>query len=189
MTRRYLNAPPAGLNRREAIARALILTFATALPASAEAAIRTFDSATVIAAVAEATIPGDDTPGALQADVDGFIRNVIENYLPETAAAQWHYGLQTIAAELAGHPAQHHSAILSNLESRLARNKPTGKVLMLLKQLTITGYCTTEIGAKALFLYDPVPGNYESADVDDDFRTTYLSFGFSPADLLDGLTR
>jgi hypothetical protein len=117
----------------------------------------------LLAEAADTVIPTTDTPGAKAAGVEKFIIRVLRDcYRPETQL-RFYEGLSRLDAtarnahgkaftDLA--PAQRHSV----LQAATKTDKP---FFLLLKQLTVAGYFTSEIGATKALAYLPIPGKFE----------------------------
>jgi hypothetical protein len=117
----------------------------------------------LLAEAAETVIPATDTPGAKAAGVEKFIIRVLRDcYRPE-AQLRFYEGLARLdAAGRSAHgkgfteltPAQRHAVLL-------AATKTDKAFFLLLKQLTVAGYFTSEIGATKALVYLPIPGKFQ----------------------------
>jgi Gluconate 2-dehydrogenase subunit 3 len=105
----------------------------------------------LLAEVVNTIIPDTDTPGAKAAHVHVFVDLMLKDCVP--AAER-----QTVLAALDGLGDGFVTAARDERESRLALID--APALALLKQLTLLGYFTSEIGASQALAYDPVPGTY-----------------------------
>ena len=172
------NSPPhslaAAMNRREAV-RNLSLLFGGALSAELTAALygqvlntgmplavsRAQES--LLAEAADTVIPSTDTPGAKAAGVEKFIIRVLRDCYRPDAQLRFYEGLSRLDesarsahgkgfADLA--PEQR-TAVMS------VATKQDKPFFMLLKQLTVAGYFTSEIGATKALAYLPVPGKFQ----------------------------
>lgn len=119
----------------------------------------------LIAEVANVIIPPTDTPGAKAAGVEKFIIRVLRDCTKQEEQANFYAGLAGLEAECVktfGSPfAQLTEAQKSEaLKEYGLRNKP---FFSKLKQLTVTGYFTSEIGATQALAYLPVPGRFEGS--------------------------
>ena len=139
---------------------------------------------------AELIIPATDTPGALQAGVPDFIEMMVSEWYTETerdiflsglsdldvhcqgAGARDFPGASTeqqtaalIAAEQAGkgHPGASPMAAMSKTVDE------TVPFFLKIKELTVLGYYSSEVGAKQELAYNPMPmrydGNFPFAEV------------------------
>jgi len=130
----------------------------------------TADQHELVATVAELIIPATDTPGARSAGVHGFIDQMLtRGYTPEERD---HFlaGLADLDARapggsgfLAASP-EAQTEILTTLEAeaREARRSGDGPppFFHMMKELTLTGYYTSEVGATQELQYVHVAGSY-----------------------------
>ena len=117
----------------------------------------------LLAEAADTIIPATDTPGAKAAGVEKFIVRVLRDcYRPE-AQMRFYEGLSRLdAAGRSAHgkpftaltPEQRHAVLL-------AATKTDKAFFLLLKQLTVAGYFTSEIGATKALAYLPIPGRFQ----------------------------
>lgn len=117
--------------------------------------------------IAETILPRTDTPGAKDAGVGAFIARMVDNvYFPSEQNAVRRgldelrdtYGFLRLSAE-------DRTALLTRLDTearlfvRVAGQPP--HYLTLLKQLTLLGYFTSEVGSKEALRYVAIPGRYD----------------------------
>ncbi|MFZ5971971.1 MAG: gluconate 2-dehydrogenase subunit 3 family protein [Bacteroidota bacterium] len=176
------------MNRREALQRAaMVLGYAVATPtlvgvlngckATPELAFKPVffseDQARLVAEVAEIIIPKTDTPGAKDVGVPGFIDLMLKDcykkedqdrYLAGLAefdnAAKTAYGeafLDLDPAQQAEHVKKVHDAAIEATRSGELKERP---FILTTKELTVTGFFTSEPGATQVLQYAPVPGAY-----------------------------
>lgn len=176
------------MNRREAIQRAgMVLGYAIAAPtlmgvlngckATPELAFKPVflseDQARLVAEVAEIIIPKTDTPGAKDVGVPGFIDLMLKDcYKKEDQdrflagltefdnAAKAAYGdlfLDLDAAQQAEHVKKTHDAAIEATRSGELKERP---FILMTKELTVTGFFTSEVGATQILQYVAVPGAY-----------------------------
>ena len=125
--------------------------------------------------VAETIIPATETPGAKAAKVGAFMDTMVTDCYEERDQKTFIAGLDAIekACEKAhGHgfmkatPEQRNS-LLSGIDREAAEYAKTKKTedpahyFTLMKQLTLLGYFTSEVGATQALRYVAVPGRYE----------------------------
>lgn len=118
---------------------------------------------TLLAEVADVIIPTTDTPGAKAAGVQEFIVRLIRDcYVIEEQKA-FYAGLAKF--DSASQSAHRKGFVDLNVEQQNAIVRDavkTNKVFFKhLKQLTVTGYFISEIGATQALEYLPVPGKFE----------------------------
>ncbi len=132
------------------------------------------DQASVISVISEIIIPRTDTPGAIDVGVPAFIDQMVkEVYSPEdqkwftdgltafNSAAREKYSEDfvdlgdedqaTFVTEM------HNAAIEAEKTTRPAPKRP---FILMMKELTLLGFFTSEPGATQVLQYDPVPGAY-----------------------------
>lgn len=117
----------------------------------------------LLAELAEVIIPTTDTPGAKAAGVEAFIIRVMRDCYPLADQEIFYAGLAKIdEASRATHgkdfidlDAAQQIALMTETTQT---NKPFFKQL---KELTVTGYFISEIGATQALVYLPVPGRFE----------------------------
>lgn len=176
------------MNRREAIQKAaMVLGYAVATPtlvgvlngckATPELTFKpvflTEDQARLVAEVAEIIIPKTDTPGAKDVGVPGFIDVMLKDcykkedqdrFLAGLAefdnAAKTAYGdtfLGLDATQQSEHVKKVHDAAIAAAQSGEVKDRP---FILMVKELTVTGFFTSEVGATQVLQYAPVPGAY-----------------------------
>ena len=147
----------------------------------------TADHAQLVTTLAELIIPRTDSPGAIDADVPGFMRAVLERWYTDTEFMVFIEGLASLDREAV----QHHGctfvhcletqqiAVLQTSETKardwhrahpeiVSADSLIGKTpidehtpfFTRLKELVTVGYYTSEIGAQASMVYLPIPMRY-----------------------------
>lgn len=119
----------------------------------------------LLAEVADVIIPTTDTPGAKAAGVEKFIIRVLRDCHKPQEQASFYEGLAALEADGVknfGLPfAQLTEAQKSTtLKDYGRRNKP---FFLKIKQLTVTGYFTSEVGATQALAYLPIPGRFDGS--------------------------
>jgi len=134
----------------------------------------------LIAELAETIIPRTDTPGAKDAEVEVFILKMlrdctvlkeqhnflkglisVEDYTISTYNRNFVQCSKTEKIEIVRHfedKSTYSYPILDKIDGKLF-GTPFFKKL---KELTVEGYCTSQIGATKAFVYDYIPGSYDS---------------------------
>ena len=105
----------------------------------------------LLAEVVDTIIPDTTTPGAKAARVHVFVDLMLAACVPDTDG-------QAAIAALDSLGPGFMAAAPGERQTRLTRMDGAG--FALLKELTLLGYFTSEIGASQALAYDPVPGNY-----------------------------
>lgn len=135
----------------------------------------------LIAELAETIIPETDSPGAKSADVEKYIIYCVSNNLSRKETNSFidglhrleKYSLNKFKNPYEKCSAENKNAILTIFQHdqiypdnnflKKVDNKLRGRSFFnLLKELTIIGYCTSELGASKALSYDLVPVNYEA---------------------------
>lgn len=180
---------PELLNRREAIARlAMLIGFAvigaeSLLSGASVAGKKTapgFSDAerTLLDEIGDTIIPATDTPGAKAAHIGAFMIMMVTDCYDDAHHAVFKAGLGKIneasrqrhgKSFLASTPAER-TALLNELDAeqrahqaQKAKDEPP-HYFRLLKQLTLLGYFTSEIGCTKALRYLEVPGAYRGSE-------------------------
>jgi hypothetical protein len=179
------------VRRRELLHLALFLSGASTCGAAARAVLDAAPPASggrpaalapgqraMVAALAELVIPATDTPGAIEARVPAFIESVVTHWYDERERRIFTDGLEALdawCARAAGSAfldatqdlrlAALREAEREATERRLAGGGADGDAPFFykLKELTVVGYYTSEIGATRELRYDPVPLHYDGS--------------------------
>ena len=115
-----------------------------------------------VAIAAERIIPATDTPGATDANVSAFIGKMLTDWHTSEEREQFLGGLRDLDARCRARTSRDfvdcseadQVAVLTALDA--AREEWFGR----LKYLTVYGYCTSEVGQRALGLW-PQPWRYD----------------------------
>ena len=176
------------MNRREAIQKAaMVLGYAVATPtlvgvlngckATPELTFKpvflTEDQARLVAEVAEIIIPKTDTPGAKDVGVPGFIDVMLKDCYKKEDQDRFMTGLSEFdnaaktahgdaflgldATQQSEHVKKIHDAAVAAAQSGEVKDRP---FILMVKELTVTGFFTSEVGATQVLQYAPVPGAY-----------------------------
>ena len=176
------------MNRREALQRAgLVLGYAVSAPvlagimkgckASPELTYKpdffTADQARIVSEVAEIIIPKTDTPGAKEVGVPGFIDKMVKECYKKEDQDRFLAGLQAFddeAKKAYGDPFMDLDAAKQQeyvkkihdvaLDARKAGGVKDRPFILMMKELTLVGFFTSEPGATKVLQYEPVPGAY-----------------------------
>ena len=128
-----------------------------------------------VATIADMIIPATDTPGARAARVHEFIDTLLADWSPDDERARFLAGLADVdararaafGADFLGATEAQRVTLLTQLdaEAQAARPaKPDSRqppFFQQMKFLTVFGYCTSEVGAKAELHYETIPGAYD----------------------------
>ena len=176
------------MNRREAIARVAAITGAAVFGAeflltgcsprgAAKRVAFTAQDLMLMDEIAETIIPATDTPGAKAAGVGAFMAMLAHDGYDDGAFAVFRKGLEQIDEASRKHhdkkflessPAER-TALLTeidrtawNYNQKKARNEPP-HYFRLMKELTLIGYFTSEIGCTQALRYVANPGAYDGS--------------------------
>lgn len=143
------------------------------------------DQRKLVETVTELILPTTDTPGAREAGVPDFIEMMLVEWFYDDERADFLEGLgrfDALAKETSGRSFVESSEadqveILKRLEKEggqqmaaagaspfaaFMEKKPLPAIFQSLKQLTLVGYYTSEIGGTQELRYEPIPGGFES---------------------------
>lgn len=177
-----MSTPPA-LNRRDAIVKMALLMGGTMVgprllhgawdaeaPANAGG-----DELALLDEIGDTIIPVTDVPGAKAVQIGAFIAMMVRECYeaPEKAAVR--EGLRELQAsyraehgrEFLGAPPDERTAFLNRLDraqrdyTARKRKEDPAHYFRILKELTILGYFTSEIGATKALRFSEVPGGYD----------------------------
>jgi hypothetical protein len=170
---------PSLLTRREVLARLGILlggaliggdTWLRGATVAGKAPGNDFTAAdlALLDEIAETIIPATDTPGAKAAKVGAFMAMMVTDCYDDAHHAAFRTGLDGLRAEgfLAASPAER-TARLTALDAEQRQHQASKRAdepahyFRMMKQLTILGYFTSEIGASQVLVYEEVPGRFD----------------------------
>ncbi len=123
-------------------------------------------------AIVDRIIPKTDTPGAKDAGVHTFIDQMMADFFQDKDKAAFKEGLAKVEAEAkSAHgksfvslTPEQQDEVLTKFDkeaydpSRKENDPP--HFFRNMKELTVLGFCTSEVGATEFLKYDPVPGTY-----------------------------
>ncbi len=133
----------------------------------------------------ELILPTTDTPGARAAGVPDFLEMMLVDWFYEEERAEFMAGLATMDVVARGRtgrsfvdsPEADQVAVLQQLEKEggalmakkginpmaaLQKKAPAPAFFQALKQMTLIGYYTSEIGGTQELVFEPIPGPYEA---------------------------
>jgi gluconate 2-dehydrogenase gamma chain len=130
--------------------------------------------AETVATIAELIIPETDTPGARAAEVHRFIDLLLAEWVDAPDRARFLEGLAGVdqrsrsafGKEFVGLAPAQQTTILAGLDAevtalREAAGDPGTHFFHRMKWLTLYGYYSSEVGAKAELGWEAVPGSYD----------------------------
>ena len=176
------------MNRRDAIQRtALVLGYAVSAPAlmgilkgckaapelNYKPVFLTEEQAGVVSELAEILLPKTDAPGAKDVGVPAFIDQVVKECYAKEDQDRFLQGLQKFDEDaraafgdsfIYGKPAEQLAFVKQQHDDAVAVIKADSKAkrpfILMVKELTLLGYFTSEPGATQVLQYEPVPGAY-----------------------------
>lgn len=118
----------------------------------------------LLADVADVIIPTTTTPGAKAAGAEKFIVRVMRDCYPKNEQEAFYAGLARLDSGSKAKFGKDFTSLNVTEKNELVKQTMTDDkpFFLLLKELTTTGYFTSEIGATKALAYLPVPGKFES---------------------------
>lgn len=122
-----------------------------------------------IAAVVERILPKTDTPGALDAGVDQYVSLAVNKFYKAEDQKKFvenlgkfdKYASDKYKKTFAKLTDENKDDILKMMAEEWKKNEKDPHIFKEMRDLTVSGYCTSEQGAKQLLKYDPIPGPYK----------------------------
>lgn len=117
----------------------------------------------LLAEVADTIIPTTDTPGAKAAGVEQFIIRVMRDCYQREEQAKFYAGLARLDADSKATHGKGFTELDATQKNAMVK-QATGnnrEFFKVMKQLTVAGYFTSEIGATKALEYLPIPGRFE----------------------------
>lgn len=124
----------------------------------------------LVSEVAEIIIPKTDTPGAKEVGVPGFIDQMVSECFTKEEQDKFLNGLKTFDDEarkehgdpFIGLDAGQQTAFVKKLHDAAINSDAKERPFILtLKELTMLGFFTSEVGASQVLQYNAVPGSYK----------------------------
>ncbi len=126
----------------------------------------------VLDAIVDRIIPRTDTPGALDAGVSAFIDTMLAEFYQDKEKSLLREGLAKADADAQAAHGTGFAALTPDQQDEIlrqydgdayaeGRSRDDKHFFRLLKELTVLGFCTSEVGATEFLRYDPVPGQYK----------------------------
>ena len=116
----------------------------------------------LLAEVADVIIPTTRTPGAKAAGAEKFIVRVMRDCYPQTDQEKFYAGLAKLDANSRTKFGEGFMALNTDQKNEMVKQIMTEDkpFFLRMKELTTTGYFTSEIGATKALEYLPVPGQF-----------------------------
>jgi hypothetical protein len=117
----------------------------------------------LLAEVADIIIPTTDTPGAKAAGVEQFIVRVMRDCYQMEDQEKFYAGLAKLDADSKTAHGKGFAELDLAAKNEMVKKATTNnrEFFKTMKQLTVTGYFTSEIGATKALEYLPIPGRFE----------------------------
>jgi hypothetical protein len=176
------------MNRRDAVIRMATLMGASVLgprllaasfdkqPAAAGASGFSRDEIALLDEIGETIIPATDVPGAKAVQIGAFMAMMVNDCYEPHEQTAFQEGLRRLAADFerrfgkrfVASPAATRTGFLNELDREQRRAGAKQKVaaqpphyFRMMKELTILGYFTSEIGCTQALRFSEVPGSYD----------------------------
>lgn len=135
-----------------------ILNIAQRVPIKAE-------NTALLAEIADVIIPSTNTPGAKAAKTEEFVVRVLHDCYPYSEQEEFYRDLEKLKAESQKRFSKAFAHLDSNQKHELVLHaaKQLKGFFLRMRQLTIAGYFSSEVGATQALEYLPIPGRFEGA--------------------------
>ncbi len=120
--------------------------------------------ADLAAELVDIILPTTSTPGAKDALVHRFIDSMMAGYLSEEDRKVIFDGLKMLEEKgfKNGTDEQKYGMVKAMAEEAQIKNDHSGNSFyVMIKEMTLLGYFTSDVGANLALNYDPIPGGYE----------------------------
>ena len=127
----------------------------------------------VVMTLSEIIIPTTDTPGAIEAGVPGYIEFMLGEWYQEDERQNFLTGLNQLMALSSVEEGVTFQQLSNSNQTALVQRMHDGEISSMdeggrtffdhIKQLTLAGYYTSEIGMTVERVYLPVPGKFDGA--------------------------
>lgn len=125
------------------------------------------DESETLAHLAESIIPRTDTPGALDAKVHRYLDVMASEIFPAEQTTRFKSGLNGFMEMCASKFGEAYGALSADqkkeaLDIASSTESSDGmNFFEIMKGMTIAGFFTSEVGAKEVLKFDPIPGEYQ----------------------------
>lgn len=124
-----------------------------------------------VAALSEIIIPTTDTPGAITAGVPGYIEFMLSEWYDEGERTRFQLGIKQVVAYAQAKEKKEFVNLDEATQTEIVQRMQDGGMPLMtdggnaffehIKQLTLVGYYTSEIGMTVERIYLPVPGKFD----------------------------
>ncbi len=115
----------------------------------------------LIAEIAELIIPTTDTPGAKAADVPLFIKKILADCYSAENRKAFFEGLDYFEKVVVAQTGKSFLELSPDIQVSFLKAAQNEYFFKTLKDLTISGYFSSEIGATQALRYEEIPGRYD----------------------------
>lgn len=120
-------------------------------------------------AFGETVIPSTETAGAATADVASFMKTIVHDFYTDEEQQEFARGILRLNKEAESRfgnsflklTDEERHQLLLELEKEVAGMEGNRHFYIMMKQLTIWGYLTSETAANQVFNHAPIPGRYD----------------------------
>ena len=121
----------------------------------------------VVAEVAETILPKTNTPGAKDAGVPAFVEMMLQDCYEQKECTTFLEGVKNLeTADFLNMNTAQRIEALKKIEAESKKlSYGSTSFWRLMKELTLLGYYTSEVGTKASFEYVPIPGKLENIKI------------------------
>ena len=187
------------MNRREALKSVSIIlgtsiigaeAFLTACVNSNSSFSLSADDLILLNEIGETILPKSDTPGAREADVADFMNTIVADFYSSTEQKTFKSGIKQINkmsydqfnSDFTSLTNENRNTLIMDLEKQAQKhysaNETTEHFYIMIKQLTIWGYLSSEVTAKQAFIFAPLIEKYQgSIDYGKGDKIVYTDFG------------
>ncbi len=131
----------------------------------------TEDQARLLEAIAETIMPATDTPGAKDAGVPAFIEKMVHEVYTAENTKKFMDGLAAFGAKVEDQEGKAFSRLEAAKQLEIIKAENTAALanagggerpwFLSIKELTLLGFFTSELGATQVLRYEAVPGRYD----------------------------
>lgn len=138
-----------------------------------------------VSALSEIIIPTTDTPGAIAAGVPDYIEFMLSEWYDKDERTRFLIGIKQVNAYAQAFRQADFADMDTSAQTEIVQRMHDGQMPMMknggnlffehVKQLTLTGYYTSEIGMTVERIYQPVPGKFDGFYPYSDVGTLFTS--------------
>jgi len=124
-----------------------------------------------VSALSEIIIPTTDTPGAIEAGVPDYIEFMLSAWYDKEERTRFLIGIKQVNAYAAAYEGADFAELDADKQTEIVQRLHDGRMPIMkqggnlffehIKQLTLSGYYTSEVGMTVERIYQPVPGKFD----------------------------